>query len=1185
MKKMLINATQEEEVRIALVENKNLLDLDIEQRRNDNKKSNIYIGKISRIESSLEACFVDYGEGRDGFLPFKDIHESYLSKDGDETKDRIKVGQKLIVQVAREERGNKGAALTTYIALASTFLVLMPNSSDVDGISRRLSPYERDNLRAKLAELDVPPGQGLIVRTAGVGCSTEELRYDLKILHHIWHSITEYAEKHDEVGILHHESETIIRVIRDYLTKDVEEIVVDSQEAFNKVNHYLKLVRPTSRPTLTLFKPEKAKDLGIFSAYGIEAQIDTAFERTVKLKSGGAIVIDTTEALTAIDVNSSRFTQGDDIESTAVYTNLEAADEIARQLKIRDLGGLIVIDFIDMSLSSNQKKVEERMRQATADDRARIQTSRISKFGLMEVSRQRIRGSIAESNNHVCPRCCGTGFIRDNESLSLHILRQIIEEVNKRTGRLEKLHVIVPNEIAAYLLNEKREELSTIQTIHKVEVVVIPDAAMQTPHFEIHRVRRGDQVKDKVSYSLVEHYQEINRATQRKQVAKERAEEKSLPHNLSSVPDAYVPKTFESRLEKADFIQEALEKEAKEKTLFGRIKLFFKNLFSAKKKEEPEVKAEPTPRRKLKQRKSRRAKTVETESQETKAPVEPKVKAEETEKPLSRRQQRKLSRMNKIAEEQAEKNAQKVKGKVLDDGHVTEEVFTSTKERKRKAKKVIEKAKGEINPAQVKAQVEAQEAKERNNAKPEQPAKAQKAVESKEVAEPKVKETKVKEVAQEEVRLREKRKKPLADNIERYVLREDEFVLSKDDLSLWVDQEQKEIAQPECSEVIATDSDAVTFSPKVDNIRQPSTKIQNFINSDTQSLLPENTENFGLEQEAVVEQEVEKKETKEQDKNVAVPIASVPGKIKSDNSSLLESTSKVKESSISKNLRDAVNTTPQLVMPIFAQVNEVPRIDLSETEVKPVEEVVLPEEKPAPVKAENTSSNNGLSDLNNNFKLPQAAYTELVEKNVEAYLNFNSFVFDSLAISNQKQEALKQLIYLYATNDKLNRLAVLVRMLGDKIESTGILFDDQGYSSLEKVFLETGKDFVEPTQFNVSTAYLEIIRLTLLLNSEVIMNFFNDLPKYLKADEQLLDKIKEFLTALFDLREAYLALSSQDQTLINNFTFQFFNGEKVFNQIIELYPRVLIDLCIHTYVEFKYLEHMVNTVPLETSSN
>lgn len=718
---MLINATQNEEVRIALVDDSELLDLDIEQRKNDNKKSNIYNGVISRIEPSLEACFVNYGEPRDGFLPFKDIHPDYV--DGvstSEIKDKLKIGQKVIVQVAREERGNKGAALTTYIALASTFLVLMPNSPDVEGISRRLSSDDRDNLRRKLEEIGADVNEGLIVRTAGVGCSAEELKYDLDILHFIWNSIQQYAKENPEVGLLHHESETIIRVIRDYLTKDVEEIVTDTQDAYDKAAHYLKLVRPKSPVKLTLYDGND----GLFSAYQIEDQINTAFQRTVQLKSGGAIVIDTTEALTAIDVNSSRYTSGTDIETTALNTNLEAADEIARQLKIRDLGGLIVVDFIDMSSSANQKKVEERMRKATADDRARLQAAKISKFGLMEISRQRIRGSIAESNNHICPRCSGTGFIRDNESLALHILRKANEEAS-RAGRITKLHIVVPNEIASYLTNEKREDILRLEKQHNIDLVVVPQANMQTPHFNIYRVRKGDALKEQLSFKLAEHYAEVERTNAaRKSRGQERADEKSA-HTQSSVPDEHAGKTFEARLDKAiserpDLFKSIQVEEPQETTFLAKLGAWFKGLFASKPQpviEEPKLDSIVSKRKSKRQR--NREKKVEAES------LQSAVEKEEVpSKPTRKQREKERREENLIAdvkpdfatalakqgqadndkkgektdlsktnlEVKAELKPEEIARKTLNTGDVVEDVFSSKAERKRnkKAKNVEE---------------------------------------------------------------------------------------------------------------------------------------------------------------------------------------------------------------------------------------------------------------------------------------------------------------------------------------------------------------------------------------------------------------------------------------------------------------------------------------------------------------
>lgn len=715
MKKMLINATQNEEVRIALVDDSELLDLDIEQRKNDNKKSNIYNGVISRIEPSLEACFVNYGEPRDGFLPFKDIHPDYV--DGastSEIKDKLKIGQKVIVQVAREERGNKGAALTTYIALASTFLVLMPNSPDVEGISRRLSSDDRDNLRRKLEEIGADVNEGLIVRTAGVGCSAEELKYDLDILHFIWNSIQQYAKENPEVGLLHHESETIIRVIRDYLTKDVEEIVTDTQDAYDKAAHYLKLVRPKSPVKLTLYDGND----GLFSAYQIEDQINTAFQRTVQLKSGGAIVIDTTEALTAIDVNSSRYTSGTDIETTALNTNLEAADEIARQLKIRDLGGLIVVDFIDMSSSANQKKVEERMRKATADDRARLQAAKISKFGLMEISRQRIRGSIAESNNHICPRCSGTGFIRDNESLALHILRKANEEAS-RAGRITKLHIVVPNEIAAYLTNEKREDILRLEKQHNIDLVVVPQANMQTPHFNIYRVRKGDALKEQLSFKLAEHYADVERTNAaRKARGQERADEKSA-HTQSSVPDEHASKTFEARLDKAiserpDLFKSIQTEEPKELSFFAKLGAWFKGLFASKPQpvvEEPKPEATTSKRKSKRQRnreKKAEAESAVTAVEKEEAPAKPTRKQREKErreenliadvKPdfaaaLAKQGQNDNDKKGDKADTAKGKNDAKAEGKpeeiarkTLNAGDVVEDVFGSKAERKRNKK-------------------------------------------------------------------------------------------------------------------------------------------------------------------------------------------------------------------------------------------------------------------------------------------------------------------------------------------------------------------------------------------------------------------------------------------------------------------------------------------------------------------
>lgn len=690
---MLINASQSEEVRIALVEDTRLVDLDIEQRRNDNKKSNIYNGVISRIEYSLEACFVNYGEGRDGFLPFKDIHPSFVdAQTQDEVKEKLRVGQKLIVQVAREERGNKGAALTTYVSIASTFLVLVPNNPDVEGISRRLTSEERDNLRAKINNIGLRDNEGVIVRTAGTGCTVEELRYDLDILHYIWEQIQRYAKEHQEVGILHHESETIIRVIRDYLTKDVEEIVTDTRDAYQKAQHYLKLVRPKSQPKLTLYEGAD----GLFSQYKIEDQIDSAFERTVMLKSGGAIVIDTTEALTAIDVNSARYTSGVDIETTAFNTNLEAAEEIARQLKIRDLGGLIVVDFIDMNQSSSQRKIEEVMRQATSDDRARIQLTKISKFGLMEISRQRIRGSIAESINHVCPRCSGTGFIRDNESLSLHIMRQA-NEIANRSNRLAKLHIMVPNEIASFIMNEKRDQIRKIEKLHDIEVYVIPTANMQTPHFKIHRVRKGDgAAKDSLSYNLPEYYAEQERLVAQRKNKTTQERHVDLSHSTSSVPDEHVDKTFEARLEKAPFILEAQEQKEVKESWFGKFKSWLKDIFMAKPEEPKPVEEPEVSTRAKSRRKSRASRRKLQAAAEILTPDN--TKARDFKEAISNKDTKDSTK----AERQEKRDLVRKK---VDSGTAVEEVYTSEAKRRRKSK-AVDRLNADINPAEVKEEVE-----------------------------------------------------------------------------------------------------------------------------------------------------------------------------------------------------------------------------------------------------------------------------------------------------------------------------------------------------------------------------------------------------------------------------------------------------------------------------------------------
>ncbi len=501
MKRMLINATQEEEMRVALVDGQKIYDLDIESAGHEQKKANIYKGVITRVEPSLEAAFVDYGTDRHGFLPLKEIAREYYrpgysasGKSG--LKDAIREGTEVIVQIEKEERGLKGAALTTYISIAGSYVVLMPNNPRAGGISHRIEGDERTELRAALDSLAVPEGMGIIVRTAGVGKSPEELNWDLNILVKHWEMIKKAADERPAPFLIHQESSIVLRAIRDYLRQDIGEILVDVPEVYEQVKKHVALVRPDFLSKVKLYDGSDP----LFSHYQIESQIESAYQREVKLPSGGSIVIDPTEAMTSIDVNSAKATKGGDIEETALQTNIEAAEEIARQLRLRDVGGLIVIDFIDMKPLKNQREIENRMREATREDRARIQFARISRFGLMEMSRQRIRSSLVESTSHVCPRCAGVGSIRDNGSLALSIIRIIEEEAIKDCTAA--VCARVPLEVSAYLLNEKRRSLDGIEKRHEVRVFVIPDRALETPNYEITRVRSGED--DEIStFSLM----------------------------------------------------------------------------------------------------------------------------------------------------------------------------------------------------------------------------------------------------------------------------------------------------------------------------------------------------------------------------------------------------------------------------------------------------------------------------------------------------------------------------------------------------------------------------------------------------------------------------------------------------------------------------------------------------------
>jgi ribonuclease E len=502
---MLINATQAEELRVAIVDGQKLYNLDIETPGREQKKANIYKGRVTRVEPSLEAAFIEYGAERHGFLPLKEISRSYFSeaalKAGGRTqiKDAIREGQEIIVQIEKEERGTKGAALTTFISLAGRYLVLMPNNPRAGGVSRRIEGDDRSDLREAMSCLTIPENMGLIVRTAGVGKSAEELQWDLDYLLHLWEAIETSAQEKKAPFLIYQESNVIIRSIRDYLRADIGEIVIDDKETYDEACDFIQQVMPNYLRKIRLYEDE----VPLFTRYQIESQIETAFQREVRLPSGGAIVIDHTEALTSVDINSARATKGADIEETALNTNLEAADEIARQLRLRDLGGLFVIDFIDMTPARNQREVENRLKEAMKQDRARVQIGRISRFGLLEMSRQRLRPSLGESSQHICPRCVGHGFIRGVESLGLSILRIIEEQTMKEnTGRVVAQ---LPVDVATFLLNEKRQAVHDIEQRQSVNVILVPNQRLETPHYEIERVRVSDmpdQPSGQASYQM-----------------------------------------------------------------------------------------------------------------------------------------------------------------------------------------------------------------------------------------------------------------------------------------------------------------------------------------------------------------------------------------------------------------------------------------------------------------------------------------------------------------------------------------------------------------------------------------------------------------------------------------------------------------------------------------------------------
>ena len=497
MQRILFNATHPEELRLAIVDGQKLLDLDIESSTYQQKKGNIYKGKITRVEPSLEAAFVDFGTERQGFLPLKEISRLYFQGYDDRTpmgqvriKDVIKEGQELIVQVDKEERGTKGAALTTFISLAGRYLVLMPNNPKGGGISRRIEGEERAELRDAMAHLNVPDDYSLIARTAGIGRSTEELQWDLDYLIKLWEAISKAAAERAAPFLVYQESNLVVRAIRDYLKADIGEILVDNAEVHERMTKFIQQVTPASLDKLKLY----ADETPLFSRYQIEHQIESAFGREVRLPSGGAIVFDKTEALVTIDVNSARATKGADIEETAFNTNLEAAEELARQLRLRDLGGLIVIDFIDMTPERNRRDVENRLQDALKVDRARVQVGRISRFGLLEMSRQRLRPALGETSALVCPRCSGSGQIRGVQSSALQILRMIQEEATKENTAA--VHIHLPVETATFLLNEKRMEISAIESRVGTPVIILPTSDLETPHYHIRRLKLDEYEKE-----------------------------------------------------------------------------------------------------------------------------------------------------------------------------------------------------------------------------------------------------------------------------------------------------------------------------------------------------------------------------------------------------------------------------------------------------------------------------------------------------------------------------------------------------------------------------------------------------------------------------------------------------------------------------------------------------------------
>lgn len=567
MKRMLINATQSEEVRIALVDGQKLYDLDVETPSYQKKKANIYKGTVTRIEPSLEAAFIDYGSERHGFLPFKEVAEEYYPEGKASNrlsiKDILSEGQELIVQVQKEERGNKGAALTTQITLAGPYVVMMPNNPKAGGISRRIEGDERSETRDALKDLDMAEGMGLIIRTAGVGKSTEELQWGVNYLVQLWEAIQKASKENSAPFLIHQESDIVILAIRDYLRQDIGEIIIDDMPTYQKAKEFVQHVMPHQ-----VYKVKPYQDtIPLFTRFQVESQIETAYTREVVLPSGGAIVIDITEALTSIDINSSRSTKGGDIEETAYHTNLEAASEIARQLRLRDIGGLVVIDFIDMQSNRHQRDVENQMRDAVKTDRARVQIGKISRFGLLEMSRQRLRPSIEESTQMVCPRCKGTGVIRGVQSLALSILRLLEEEAMKENTR--RVMVQLPVDVATFLLNEKRHQIIQIEDRHQLHVLIVPNEHLDTPDYLMERTRHGEELSLESSYKLKEVIKsDSDQMKEPPVIIKEEPAIKNMQPSSPPPPSAPSPKASAevkpgllSRLWKTLFVSETNESE------------------------------------------------------------------------------------------------------------------------------------------------------------------------------------------------------------------------------------------------------------------------------------------------------------------------------------------------------------------------------------------------------------------------------------------------------------------------------------------------------------------------------------------------------------------------------------------------------------------------------------------------